>query len=249
VAEDAGNRVFSSRTVRRRRFRNWKRSGGGCGRSGYYRFAFEGPVVTVGKVNRNQIMRHDFSFSCNDLRAGGLPRLHDIVVRETENRQLLRRRRRVSLAHGNLVEDGRGRRRRLRAERSGLANQGHSGRTRVADRPVRHQHTQGTANLHFGCDPKSGGIAAKEIARAFSSISRGTERPFVASVPKRKAVSDNLAANQAIQNDARTYPTWQRAPSKLAWRISFHQLAFAQSPKYLCARSPRPMARSCCSWL
>jgi len=32
-----------------------------------------GTVVTVGEVNSNQILRHDFSSSCNCLRAGQLP--------------------------------------------------------------------------------------------------------------------------------------------------------------------------------
>jgi hypothetical protein len=36
-------------------------------------FALLGPVVAVGVMNRNQILRHNFSFSCDCLRAGHLP--------------------------------------------------------------------------------------------------------------------------------------------------------------------------------
>jgi hypothetical protein len=50
-----------------------------------HRLGFDGRVVVVGVVNRNQILRHDFFFSCNGLRAGRLPCLHDIVERPDRN--------------------------------------------------------------------------------------------------------------------------------------------------------------------
>ncbi len=54
------------------------------------------------------------------------------------------------MADGDLVANAGGQRRRLRAERSGFADAGHSQGIRLVDQTFHHQHPEGNAEVHAG---------------------------------------------------------------------------------------------------
>src|ERR1700674_547368 len=114
-----------------------------------------------------------------------------------------------------MVEDGRTRRRRLCAKRSRVADAEYSRRTRLADRPVRDEHSPGIAGVHFGSDAKSGcGPARGSLKRTLAQLREvrgafeiGSSRPRLPSRANRQ----NQAIGECARGEAPTTTKPRRA--------------------------------------